>query len=114
MIKTFITHPTVFNFESDYPWTIVDKLCETISGLIGTLDNEYVIKDGVAIHQSAIIGHNVTIKAPAIISADCFVGSNSYLRGGVFMAPGFKVGISCEVKKPACCSKKVPLLISTL
>ena len=34
MIKTFITHPTVFNFESDYPWTIVDKLCETISGLI--------------------------------------------------------------------------------
>ena len=98
MIKTFITHPTVFNFESDYPWTIVDKLCETISGLIGTLDNEYVIKDGVAIHQSAIIGYNVTIKAPAIISADCFVGSNSYLRGGVFMAPGAKVGISCEVK----------------
>lgn len=25
-------------------------------------------------------------------------GSNSYLRGGVFLAPGAKVGISCEVK----------------
>lgn len=55
----------------------------------------------MAIHQSAVIGHNVTIKAPAIISANCFVGSNSYLRGGVFMAPGAKVGISCEVKTSA-------------
>ena len=63
MIKTFITHPTVFKFESDYPWTVVNNLCETILGLIDTLDDEYVIKDGVAIHQSAIIGHNVTIKA---------------------------------------------------
>lgn len=44
-------------------------------------------KEGVAIHQSAVIGHNVTIKAPTIISENCFVGSNSYLRGGVFMAP---------------------------
>ena len=56
------------------------------------------MEDGVAIHKSAIISHNVTIKAPAIISANCFVGSNSYLRGGVFLAPGAKVGISCEVK----------------
>lgn len=98
MIKTFITHPTVFRFASDCPWAVVDNLCETLSALIETLGDEYVIHEDVAIHRTAVIGHNVTIKAPAIISAGCFVGSNSYLRGGVFMAPEAKVGISCEVK----------------
>lgn len=101
MIESYITRPTVFPIEAEVPWTIVGNLCETLFRLIETLDDEYEVKDGVAIHHSAIIGHNVTIKAPAIISADCFVGSNSYLRGGVFMAPGAKVGISCEVKTSA-------------
>ena len=88
----------------------MENLCEQVSHLIETLGDEYEVKDGVAIHQSAVIGHNVTIKAPAIISANCFVGSNSYLRGGVFMAPGAKVGISCEVKtlaNPARSTKRV-------
>ena len=98
MIKEFLTRPTVFPIKAEEPWRIVENLCESITHLIEILDDEFDVKDGVAIHQSAIIGHNVTIKAPAIISANCFVGSNSYLRGGVFLAPGAKVGISCEVK----------------
>ena len=110
MINTYITHPTVFPFLTEKPWQVVENLCEQVSRLIETLGDEYEVKDGVAIHQSAVIGHNVTIKAPAIISANCFVGSNSYLRGGVFMAPGAKVGISCEVKtlaNPARSTKRV-------
>ena len=98
MIKEYITLTTVFPLQAEVPWTVVENLSETIPRLIDTLGDEYEVKDGIAIHQSAVIGHNVTIKAPAIISADCFVGSKSYLRGGVFMAPGAKVGISCEVK----------------
>ena len=98
MIKAYITRPTVFPFQAEEPWKVVGNLCETVSRLIVALGDEYEIKDGVAIHRTAVIGHNVTIKAPAIISADCFVGSNSYLRGSVFMAPAAKVGISCEVK----------------
>lgn len=98
MLKTFITQPTVFPLESGCPWAIVENLSKTISGLIATLGDDYEVKKGVAVHKTAIIGHNVTIKAPAVISANCFVGSNSYLRGGVFMAPGATVGISCEVK----------------
>ena len=66
--------------------------------MIDELGDDYEINNGVAIHKTAEIGHNVTIKSPAIISANCFVGSNSYLRNGVFMAQGSKVGISCEIK----------------
>lgn len=98
MIKEYILQPTALPFEYEEPWHIIGNLNKIIQHLVEGLNDEYDIKDGVAIHKSAIIGHNVTIKAPAIISANCFVGSNSYLRNGVFIAPGAKVGISCEVK----------------
>lgn len=98
MIEHYIKQQTEFPINERLPWVMIDKLCETLGTIIETLGDDYDIKDGVAIHKTAVIGHNVTIKAPAIISANCFVGSNSYLRGGVFLAPGAKVGISCEVK----------------
>lgn len=98
MIKNYIVDDTVFPLAEDYPWETIDHLGETVALLQESLGDDYTIEDGVAIHHTAVIGHNVTIKAPAIISEHCFVGSNSYLRGGVFLAPGAKVGISCEVK----------------
>lgn len=98
MIERYITRPSAFSLTDEMPWKIIDRLTETISQLQQSLGDDYQINDGVAIHKTAVVGHNVTVKAPAIISADCFVGSNSYLRGGVFLAPGAKVGISCEVK----------------
>ncbi|MDY5236946.1 DapH/DapD/GlmU-related protein [Bacteroides helcogenes] len=63
------------------------------------MGKEYEINNGVAIHRTATLGHGVTIKAPAIIGPHCFVGTHSYLRGGVYMAEGAKVGISCEIKQ---------------
>ena len=98
MIEDYIKLPTAFPLGEAEPWKIIENLCETVSRLIETLGDEYHVEDGVAIHHTAVIGHNVTIKAPAIISAHCFVGSNSYLRNGVYLAPHAKVGISCEVK----------------
>lgn len=98
MINDFITKPTEFPLTDEMPWSIIAHLGETISQMQKELSEDFKVKDGVAIHKDAVIGHNVTIKAPAIISANCFVGSNSYLRGGVFLAPGAKVGISCEIK----------------
>lgn len=98
MIHDYITLPSAFPLMKERPWEIVSGLQKTIEELMQTLPDEFEVKDDVAIHRTAVIGHNVTIKAPAIISSGCFVGSNSYLRGGVFLAPGAKVGISCEIK----------------
>ena len=98
MLSEFITTPTAFPLTYGAPWEITNHLCEILNRLIQNLDDSYAIANGVAIHTTATVGHNVTIKPPAIISANCFVGSNSYLRGGVFLAPGAKVGISCEMK----------------
>lgn len=98
MIKDFIIQPTAFPLTDEMPWDIIAHLQQTIVQLQASLGDDYRIENGVAIHQTAVIGHNATIKPPAIISADCFVGANSYLRNGVFLAPGAKVGICCEVK----------------
>ena len=98
MLKRFLSDKSVFPLDYNTPWEITSRLCEIINQLMQNLDDNYTIDNGVAVHKTATIGHNVTIKAPAILSANSFVGSNSYLRGGIFLAPEAKVGISCEIK----------------
>jgi NDP-sugar pyrophosphorylase family protein len=80
------------------PWAITQSLSEVISGLIPDLDNDYVVRDDIAIHQSATIEHGVVIKGPAIIGENCFIGANAYLRGGVYLAPSVTIGPGCEIK----------------
>ncbi|HYG37628.1 MAG TPA: DapH/DapD/GlmU-related protein [Cytophagales bacterium] len=80
------------------PWVIVGKIERMVQALIPRLPSLYKIENGVAIHPSAIIETNVTLKGPAIVGENCFVGANAYLRGGVFLGRGTKIGTSCEVK----------------
>ncbi|MCR4801228.1 MAG: hypothetical protein K5860_12045 [Bacteroidales bacterium] len=97
MVQFCFTKSDTFTI-ADEPWKTVEMLADHIATLVNQLGDDYVITDGVAIHKTATIAHNVTIKPPAIISEQCFVGANSYLRGGVFLAPRAKVGIGCEIK----------------
>ena len=69
MIETHITCPTTFPIEATEPWAIVGKIEDIVGHLIGSLSDDYTVIDGVAIHRTVVIGHNVTIKAPA--SAMC-------------------------------------------
>ena len=80
------------------PWDIVRDLCTFIEQIQKNLGKDYDVHDGIAIHKTAKIGHDVTIKAPAIIGPDCFVGTHSYLRNGVYLAMGASIGLSCEIK----------------
>lgn len=98
MLKEYISAPTSYPFEEKQPWETISELSDRLIPIIKNLDDEYVVNDNVAIHKSAVIGHNVTIKAPAIIGPESFVGANSYLRNGIYLAKGAKVGISCEIK----------------
>jgi NDP-sugar pyrophosphorylase family protein len=86
------------------PWTITNDLKNIIEKMILNLDDDYIIKDNVAIHKSAIIENNVIIKSPAIISANCFIGANAYFREGVFLDHSVKIGPGCEIKNSIVCS----------
>lgn len=98
MIKEYISNWDDLSATDSLPWEVTSGLCDIITAKIDTLGEDYAITDGVAVHKSARIGHNVTIKAPAIIGPDCFVGANSYLRNGVWLVRDASVGISCEIK----------------
>jgi len=86
------------------PWKITNDLKNIIEKMILNLDGDYIIKDNIAIHKSAIIENNVIIKSPAIISANCFIGANAYFREGVFLDHSVKIGPGCEIKNSIVCS----------
>lgn len=96
---------TFKNVDGLQPWEITNRLKMLLEELIPTLGNSYLIEDGVAIHKTAIIETGVTMKRPAIIGANCFVGAHAYFREGVFLDLGVKVGPGCELKTSIIFSK---------
>ncbi|OXA94837.1 DapH/DapD/GlmU-related protein [Flavobacterium hercynium] len=90
---------TIFKNQSQLaPWQITNDLKIIIEKMILDLDDNYVIKDQIAIHKLAVIENNVTIKKPAIVGANCHIGANAYFREGVYLADSVKIGPGCEIK----------------
>ena len=87
------------NTKNLMPWEITDNLSEILKSRIERLDDNFIIKDNIAIHKSAVIEQNVVLKPPIIINEDCFVSANAYLRGGIFLDKMVKVGPGCEIKQ---------------
>ena len=83
---------------SGLPWEIVSDIQAIVTQTISKVDDQYEIRDGAAIHRSAILEEGVILKGPILISPGCFVGAHAYLRGGVFLGHGTSVGPGCEVK----------------
>lgn len=80
------------------PWAVTQCMPDIIAGLIPGLDNDYVVRDDIAIHQSATIEPGAMIKGPVIIGENCFIGANAYLRGGVYLGTSVSIGPGCEIK----------------
>ena len=100
IIDDFIKHfSLVFtDFGNLQPWEITKNLSEIIRKQIEKLDNDFVVTEGIAIHKTAVIEQNVILKAPVIVSENCFIGANAYLRNGVYLVKTVSVGPGCEVK----------------
>ncbi len=97
--STVITHG-----ENLMPWEITDNLSSIVKDLLMKLDDNFTIKDDIAIHKSATIEQNVVLKGPVIIGENCFVGANAYIRGGTFLDKAVRIGPGCEIKQSIICS----------
>jgi len=86
------------------PWDITDDLSNIIISIIAHLGDDYVIANNIAIHKTVIVENGVTIKSPAIFNENCFLGSNSYFREGVYLDKFVKIGPGCEIKNSIICS----------
>ena len=87
-----------FDKQTYQPWEFVHNIAAIITQKISSLDNGYQIENGNAIHKTAVVEHNVSLKFPVIIGPNCFVGANAYLRGGVWLMDGVRIGTGCEIK----------------
>lgn len=81
------------------PWVLINELSLIIEGMMTKLDSDYGIHKGVAIHKTAIIEKGAVLKGPLIISQDCHIAANAYLRGPVYLGRLVKVGPGSEIKQ---------------
>ncbi|HEY3402679.1 MAG TPA: LpxA family transferase [Ohtaekwangia sp.] len=86
------------HLENTLPWKITETIVSELQQKMKALGHDFVIRDSVAIHKTAVVEEHVVLKGPVIISAGCFIGAHAYLRGGVFLDENVNVGPGCEVK----------------
>ncbi len=84
--------------EAGRAWLIPSVLNDFLRLMIASLNNNYVVNSGVAVHREAVIEDGVVLKAPVIVSKGCFIGAHAYLRGGVYLDEGVRIGPGCEIK----------------
>ena len=95
-ISKFSEHFSAFTLLP--PWLFTSQAIEIVTEGLLSLSSDYHIQYGVAIHKTAILENNVTLKAPVIIGSNCFIAANCYLRGGVFLLSDNSIGPGCEIK----------------
>jgi UDP-N-acetylglucosamine diphosphorylase / glucose-1-phosphate thymidylyltransferase / UDP-N-acetylgalactosamine diphosphorylase / glucosamine-1-phosphate N-acetyltransferase / galactosamine-1-phosphate N-acetyltransferase len=104
-ISQFIqSFPAEIDPQDKEPWEITAAIVQVINKLIPSLNEDFNISGGIAIHKTAVIENGVTLKPPVIIGAGCFIGTHAYLRGGVYLADHVSIGPACEVKSSIICS----------
>ncbi len=81
------------------PWEIIDNLENIIAKQIKSLNTDYKIENNIAIHKTAKMEQGVILKGTIIISENCFVGANAYLRGPIYLSKSVKVGPGSEIKQ---------------
>ena len=99
-IREFISDiPEIFasDFE-ELPWILIGRLPELVSHAALSANDEFIVRDGIAIHLTAHIEPGAVVKAPAVIGANCFVGANAYIRGGVYLSSQVSIGPGSEIK----------------
>ena len=81
------------------PWKVTASLPPFIEHFAASLDlSAFQNAAGILIHNQATIEPGAIIKAPAIVSAGCFVAATAYLRGGVVLDEAVTIGPACELK----------------
>lgn len=90
--------PNLMGYE--YPWDIITDLNQIINSIQNKLSrSEFNIKNGIAVHKSAIVENNVTLKENTIIRENSIIKSGAYIRGGVYIGKGVNIGANSEVKQ---------------
>lgn len=98
ILSDYISESNSHYLKDISPWEITNNAVGVIESLLNDLTDDFVIKDGIAIHRSATVEVGAILKPPVIIHSNCFIGSHAYLRSGVLLMSGVTIGPSVEIK----------------
>ncbi len=87
-----------FGAVADAPWRATGQAEALIRSAIPGLGPDYVVRAGVAVHESATIETGAVLKGAAIVGPRCFIAAGAYLRGGVYLEGECIVGPGAELK----------------
>jgi UDP-N-acetylglucosamine diphosphorylase / glucose-1-phosphate thymidylyltransferase / UDP-N-acetylgalactosamine diphosphorylase / glucosamine-1-phosphate N-acetyltransferase / galactosamine-1-phosphate N-acetyltransferase len=85
-------------FSDQTPWSATSHAPDIIASIVSKAGNEYIKKDGNAIHETVTIESGAVIKGPVFLGPRCLVAAGAYLRGGVWLESDCIVGPYCELK----------------
>jgi len=82
------------------PWDLVARIGAVIHSLAasGQLRDFGSRGENLFVHPDAELEPGSVIRGPAVIGAGCFVSATAYLREGVILAAGARVGHAVELK----------------
>jgi len=80
------------------PWEVTRQAPERVAAIIRDIGGDYDLRDGIAVHFTAVVERAATLKGPIIIGPRCFVAGSALLRGGVFLEEDCIVGPAVELK----------------
>jgi bifunctional N-acetylglucosamine-1-phosphate-uridyltransferase/glucosamine-1-phosphate-acetyltransferase GlmU-like protein len=80
------------------PWDVTSHAPERVAAIIREIGGDYHLREGIAVHFTAVVEPGATLKGPMIIGPRCFVSGSALLRGGVFLAEDCIVGPAVELK----------------
>ncbi|HYV90751.1 MAG TPA: DapH/DapD/GlmU-related protein [Chitinophagales bacterium] len=91
--------PKIFSeSETLTPWDFISQLPEILRKMISELDDDFIVRDDVAIHKTADVDSTALIRGPAIIEAHVLVGAYALIRNGAYVGRNSIVGAHVEFK----------------
>jgi NDP-sugar pyrophosphorylase family protein len=96
-IAAFAASPLA-KFGKRTPWDLTTNASEAVNRLLAEIGSTYHDTGAVAVHHTAVVENQASIKGPAIIGPRCFISANSLIRGGCWLDEGCIIGPGCELK----------------
>jgi NDP-sugar pyrophosphorylase family protein len=88
----------LLEFSDRPPWELTGEAIGIVERLLSRLEQNYTVRDNVAVHRTSIVESGVIIKGPAIVGPGCYIAATAYLRGGCWLEANCIIGPGAELK----------------